>query len=585
MSRSHKIHLITLISGILFLSQAMKSSFAEVATTDSNLIATSHTAITFDETKTISWKPASKILASKEIEMIAAEDNKETTKSPEGPVVKDKTSESNKDEKKPAEAKTDDNLTKGILPADNPPVVDFKAPSYTQYPPAEYTGYPAQTSDTAKPEQKLQVKEPLYPAWQKQDEASTAITLTSEPVIYDMEKALNLSLTQNRSILEELEDNIVYKYKAKVQATGLLPMFNVQNDYTFNSNTYLPNIGYTYTYPRNINSLYVYFSQPISTLYQNALLYKVSKREYEISLLQTQYQKNSVLDTVSANYFNILKQQKIIDYNIANIKALEEFYRVAVSNYKQGNALARDYMKIQYQIDDAKHQLLVQQDQLQIYFLQLKNLMNVDLNRPIQVVEDYFIEDLSKKPFDDLLNIAYQNRPEILQLEKYIQVAKLNKKVRIADFIPTVQLNSGYYNTYGPQSPPPNNYVIGVSATYPLWDWNKRLYQIREEAAKVRKEELRLVDQKNQVYIDIKTQLNTVQENLDLIAAAKSNVETSTESLRITTNRFKVGLALVLDLLDDQKNLLDAQEQLVSAEYGYQQSLVDLKKILGIINK
>lgn len=402
-----------------------------------------------------------------------------------------------------------------------------------------------------------------------------------------LEDSIDIALNENRTILEQKEDNKIYKLKVSEQVTNLLPYFYVTNNYLFNSNLQdisIPGMS-NMTSKRNQNSTSIYLSQPLSKLIENSLNVKIARENYKNSKLQTELDKQATINNIASQYYDIIKEQRIIDLYIQDIVKLEGYYKVAMDNYTEGKGLTRDYLKIQYEIDNAKHNLLVEQDKLNLYYYQFKYNLGVNLNENIELSKDFKEQNYQNRAMEELLQTALENRPDVKQQINNIKIAKLNKDVKIAQYIPEVSFVTAYNHLWNYNYSVPNNVTLGVNLTYNLWDWNNRYMAIKEQRSNIKKQQLSLIDIQDQIFIDIKSQLNTINETFDLISVSKSNVTYAKESLRITENRFNEGLALIIDLLDDQTSLLNAEIQLASSELDYQKSLVNLKKILGVIDK
>jgi len=403
----------------------------------------------------------------------------------------------------------------------------------------------------------------------------------------DLTTAIDIALKNNFSLLQSFEDNQIYRLRAKKEFTSMLPVFSASTDYKYNTHVRDLKIP---QFPqqsrpeiRNEVDTYVTVSQPITELFKLGLNYKVAKENYNISMFDTDLERETVINNVSGYYFDILKQKRTIELNKQNIKALEEYYKVAHDRFETGEALARDYLKIKYEIENARHDLLVAQNKLDILVYQFKDALGINLKEDINIVDNFQEETFINQPLEELQDIAMVNRPDVLQLEANIRVANLNKKIEYTKYIPDIDFYVSYIHLYGAGLSPPNNVIFGVNASYDFWKWNQKYIGVKEQAAEIRKNKLAFKELENQVLIDIETQLNSVKEAKNLIEVSKVNVEVSKESLRITKNRFDVGLALILDLLDDQTNYLDSQVQLVSSELNYQKSLVELKKRLGML--
>ena len=425
------------------------------------------------------------------------------------------------------------------------------------------------------------------------EETISAIELNSStPKNYgqvDLKQAVNIALDNNRTILEYKWDNKAYRFKLKQQITNYFPTLGATNDYTYNTNINKINLpagmglGTGNRNTKSQNQLVISATQPITGLISNYYSHRIAKENYKNSLLDTDWQEESTINDVSNAYFELIKQIRTIEYQKENVKSLEESYKIAYDKYEVGDALARDYMKIQIELENAKHDLYVEENQLNVQLYQFKDLLGINLNDTIDIVQNFEKDNYSDKPVEELQQIAAENRPDLKQKEQDITIAKLNEKLALTDYIPTVDFYTAYYHNYGSSFSVDNNVVLGVNASYNFWEWNKKYFGYKEQKAGTKKAELQLVDAKNQIFIDIQSDLNSIKENNNLIQVSKGNVDLASESLRITKNRYEVGLALVLDLLDDQANLLDSQVQLVTAEVDYQKSLINLKKTLGIL--
>lgn len=402
----------------------------------------------------------------------------------------------------------------------------------------------------------------------------------------DLNEALGIALQQNRPLLEAKQDDKVYKYQLKEEFTNFLPTLGVTNDYQYNANVKqinIPGLGTFSSSRANQNTTLISATQPIFDLYKTSLNYRIAKANYTISTLNTQLQTETTINDVSGFYLDIIKQKRLIELTKENLVRLKGYYDVAYNRYKEGDALSRDYMKIQIELDSSQHTLMVQNDELDMLILRFKNALALPLDENVELDEKFAEETLMKQSLAEMQQIALENRPEVEQINKTLYIAKLNKKLKYADYIPEANLvvSYGHYINSGFSSP--NTVLLGVNLTYDFWKWGQKFWSVKEKGAEVDKVELQREDLKDQIFLDVKSQLNTTLESKDQIAVSGNNVVLAKESLRITTNRYAEGIALILDLLDDQTTYLQAQVDLVSAELDYQKNLIQLKKTLGIL--
>jgi outer membrane protein TolC len=74
---------------------------------------------------------------------------------------------------------------------------------------------------------------------------------------------------------------------------------------------------------------------------------------------------------------------------------------------------------------------------------------------------------------------------------------------------------------------------------------------------------------------------STTQSALAGIDLAGQNVELSEESLRVVQERYRLGLATILELQDAQITLTQAESDLVSRRFDYQLAVAAIEALLG----
>ncbi|MGD9581157.1 MAG: TolC family protein [Vampirovibrionia bacterium] len=408
-----------------------------------------------------------------------------------------------------------------------------------------------------------------------------------ESLKINLAQSVDIALNNNLMLQRQAESNNIFKLRAQKSVTYLLPNFVAGSEYAYNSSIKVITVPNTPmelpTSKKNVLNTNVSFVQPITDLYKNSLKYKIAKEKFNISLLDSDLKKEFVIDLVSQSYFNLIRQKKIIELNKQNINTLEAYHKIAKDHYDAGIALARDYMKVQIEIDNARHRLFKEENRLNILNSQFKELLGVDLDDNVEITGEYTDNNIENSNLNELQDVALNNRSELKQLNKAIHIAKLNKKVEISEYIPHVNFFVSYANQVGSEFMPDNNILFGVNAQYDFWQWNRKYLSVKEQNSEIKTKELELKEQKRSIKIEVESQLNSVLESKDLIDVSKHTVNLSEENVRITNDRYNIGLALITDLLDDQTALLEAQVKLITSELEYQKSLIELNKVLGIL--
>jgi outer membrane protein TolC len=200
------------------------------------------------------------------------------------------------------------------------------------------------------------------------------------------------------------------------------------------------------------------------------------------------------------------------------------------------------------------------------------------------------LADLGKSP-KDLIRTALENRPELARSNALIAAAEQSRRGAIyGPLIPTIggQAFAGEFNGGGDVrvnaitangGGPRQDYAVGLSwkiGPGGLFDWGRiRASGARLTAAQLSDEKLR--DQISREVVDAYTQVQSLFEQL---RAARLNLSSAEETLRLTRHRKELGVGVVLEDIQAQQELLKARTdyvgivtQLNQEQYGLMRSV------------
>ena len=90
-----------------------------------------------------------------------------------------------------------------------------------------------------------------------------------------------------------------------------------------------------------------------------------------------------------------------------------------------------------------------------------------------------------------------------------------------------------------------------------------------------------MADQRNLVASQIKTAYLNIQQLKEQKNVSQSNVDASTEDLKITQEKYNLGAATILDLLNAQVSLKQAQVTLIQADFDLNLAISRLENAMG----
>jgi NodT family efflux transporter outer membrane factor (OMF) lipoprotein len=180
---------------------------------------------------------------------------------------------------------------------------------------------------------------------------------------------------------------------------------------------------------------------------------------------------------------------------------------------------------------------------------------------------------------------ALARRPDIQAAERRIAAATADIGVAEADRLPAVTLagsiglNARRLNSLTRLSS--NVWSFGPEVTIPLFDAGKRAAVVREKIA--------LRDQKIAAWQStVRTAIEDVENALTSLdreqahnVALRRTVDAYADALQVATAQYQAGLAAYLDVLDAQRSLSSARDNLVQSEAALATDAIALFKALG----
>ncbi len=179
-----------------------------------------------------------------------------------------------------------------------------------------------------------------------------------------------------------------------------------------------------------------------------------------------------------------------------------------------------------------------------------------------------------------------RRRPDIRQAEANLHAATANIGVAVADFYPTftlsgsVALQTIQFHELG-NFGNAETYALGPSITLPIFQGGKltrtlELRQTEQQEAAVNYQRAVLG-----ALHDVDNALTAYESEQRRLTALERSAADNARALRLARDRYQQGLSDFLQVLDAQRSLLSAQQQLASSTETIATNLVQLYKALG----
>lgn len=318
---------------------------------------------------------------------------------------------------------------------------------------------------------------------------------------------------------------------------------------------------------------------------ENYLKTKSVKEQLEMVKQNERASYISLTSAVAADYFNLIKFDKLIKDQEELVKLQTEIVRLEEIKYKNGLCPVTELMDEKQLLTQLREELNVYVDKRLIVARELGVLTGLrEKDLSVMPRSDYSVASLL--PLPQSINAeVIQYRPDYLKAEDYIEKIGIDAKAARRDFLPKFILygQAGFsaYNLTNIFGNHTFKSLIGFMPSIDLFTGGAKMARLRWTKLELEKAQ--------QIYE--KTILNSVQEVNDALGGAITREMNYNESIKrynlekekfaLADKKYNIGAKSNLDLMKDSEKLLVADKDKVSSQVNYLISTVNIYKAVG----
>jgi len=411
-----------------------------------------------------------------------------------------------------------------------------------------------------------------------------------------LEESIAIALRQSVIIQSAKEGVLASEARRKEAVTGFLPKLSTTYNYTRND----PAPYINQPPPSAINTLtigtqdnYTWSLDARQPLFTGGRL----EANYEISRLGVDASKHEEIGTVQdivlevkRSYYTILKAKHLVGVAKQSVEQFIAQKDLAKNFYEVGLVPRNDYLQAEVRLADGTQSLVRAENRLEEVHARFNTILRRPISTPVAVVDILDYKPYGKN-FDECLEAAMNNRPEIQVFALKAEQAGKKVKAVESEFYPSVNL-VGSYQRYGDTADlngsvykNPENWTVAAVATWDLWEWGRTKYSRDASVSQERQAQNALTNVKDQVALDVKNAWLAVKEAEKLIAVTQKAIEQAEENYRINQERYREQVSRMTDVLDALTLLTFARASWSNALSDYQIALAALDRAMGVIRR
>lgn len=295
----------------------------------------------------------------------------------------------------------------------------------------------------------------------------------------------------------------------------------------------------------------------------------------------------SLVSDVSRDYFAVAAAKGVVDSSQDNESAAKESFLAAKAKYLAGVGARADLLQAQTAHSEAILNSIRARGSYQKTVAQLAYTVGVDPSSPlvIDTLDESVISGELTKSLALHIQDAMVKHPSILSAKAQLQASKDRLEVVSSEGKPSLSLVSYYRDKHYDQGNSNNldSAVVGLKFTFPLFEGFGHSARVAEAYEEVRLQETLLRQAELTVTNDIWMNYSDLKTEIDSISISKNLVRSARESSEVARGRYRTGVGSIIELLNAQTALANANQQYVQSLARWRAARIRLAASVGIL--
>ncbi|MBI5808159.1 MAG: TolC family protein [Ignavibacteriales bacterium] len=313
---------------------------------------------------------------------------------------------------------------------------------------------------------------------------------------------------------------------------------------------------------------YINAIQPIFTggriIYGN----KLASLGEDVSELKDKMTKDEILLKTEEQYWLIVsleeKSRTINKYE----ELLNRLLLQVEDAYKSGIVMKNDVLKVKLKLSEVQLNKSKLENGRKLAAMAFCQHIGISYDSSLVFKDELEISDLPQSYFVDK-NEALKKRVEYSLLEKSVEAAELQTKIKRGEYLPQAAIGiSEMYMKFDESKKRTFGMVFGT-VSVPISGWWSGSYELQERSIKEEIAENNFKNNSELLLLQIEKAWQDLNDAYKQYLLSKESKSQAEENFKVNEDSYKNGISTVSDLLEAQALLQQTQDQLTEAKANY----------------
>jgi outer membrane protein TolC len=317
---------------------------------------------------------------------------------------------------------------------------------------------------------------------------------------------------------------------------------------------------------------------------------KQAKSQLGIAKQNHRSTKTRVIQNVIKSYYGLLQAQQLFDVSEQNLEMSNQQISLVQKQYDLGVVKRTDLLKAQVSLGQARVGVLTKKTTLQNARRVLFNDMGMqDFGQPITAVEKEWIAP-QLPTSSEVLSFLKTQSPALLIAQAQINLGDISyqmvKGLRLPSLNSSVSYSANGQNSEVLMESLKDDWSLGLnfSISIPIYTGNALSAQQYQAKLSKQQSEYNYITLLN----DLRVQAELIRESLknysEIIPLNQAVVASAEEDLNLAQERYSLGSATILEVLDAQVSLIRSNSTLINTIHDARMQAANLKALLGTLD-
>ncbi len=309
--------------------------------------------------------------------------------------------------------------------------------------------------------------------------------------------------------------------------------------------------------------------------------WRAGKELEQAATLSAKDARELVVMAVAGSYLQTIATRARMDSQRAQVANAQAIYDQAQVRKAAGTNARIDVMRTLVELQTEQQRLNSLESDLRTQQLALARAIGMPLDRDLNLVELLAPNTIPIPQPATAVEQALKERSDLKAAEAQVRAAQHALDAARAERLPTVTLN-GDYGVLGPNPTQMHGvFTITGSVNVPIWTGGRIRADVEQAEAALKQRQAELADQRGRVEQEVRAALIQLETATGQLRLAATNRDYAAETLREARDRFDLGVANTVEVVQAQQQVAGAEADYVSSLFSLDLARLNLARAAG----